>query len=271
MNEIIEISDETTSPILSGDMTSPEVESPSEQQSQTQSQPQSQSQPQNQSHSQHQQPQLNNGTSVQPTVKIVYKYSKLSLRETLLYLNSQIDQLFALKQTPNSSDNLKSMYRKSILPHLLQIRRQNRQEKNDLESKYEKAKKLNQKLYDLQESCECLAFQASCLKSEVSSVREKFSSDEVIAMDIESTNEINYRFDVNAVAKLDHETRMRRLDEEEARRKELMEKLKKLDEDTKTIEVVCTQSEHQLNQVKPSIRQLLDKVGPTLQPSKPVG
>lgn len=195
----------------------------------------------------------------------VYKYSDLTLRETLIFLKSQIEQV--------SPENLKCMYRKSILPHLLQIRRQNRQEKNNLESKFEKAKELNQKLINLQEACDCLSYKASCLKFEVSSVKEQAKSSEIIAMDTDSANNdelMNYRFDVNAVAQLDHESRMRQLDEEETKRKELLERLKKIEDETKTIENACSQSENKLNQVKPPIRQLLEKVEPILQINKPV-
>lgn len=179
------------------------------------------------------------------------------LSETLIYLNSLI----------GSSKDLKSIYKQSILPHLLQIRRQNRQEKNDLESKFNRAKELNQKLIYLQELCDSLSYKASCLKSEVSGVKEQAISNEIIPMDTDSTNNnemMSLRFDVNAVAQLDHESRMRRLDEEEAKRKELIEKLRKLDEDTKIIETSCSLSDNKLHQVKPYIKQLLDKVETTI-------
>ena len=78
-------------------------------------------------------------------------------------------------------------------------------------------------------------------------------------------NGVDDYFDPEIVARLDHSARMRRVEEEEVKRKSLIKRLAQLEEETKNIEVSCLQSTNSLNQVKPYIKQLLDRVGPTLQ------
>lgn len=178
-----------------------------------------------------------------------------TLKDQLIELKSKVDQVLTLKQTPDSAGTIKNFYATDVVDQLMQLRRTNRAEKDGLEERLKKAKELNGKLILLQEECDCLMFETACLSVEV-------DTDEMthgMESDTETSAENGY-----LEAKVAHEARLRSLEDEEIKRRELMDKLSRLSENTKEIEKLCTTNSDQLNQVKPSIKQLLDKVSSTL-------
>jgi len=198
-----------------------------------------------------------------------------NLKETLTILQGHVDQALSLKSNPEGQNAIQQLYRNEVLPHLLQLRRLNRVGKDSLATKYQKLKEWNQKLIDLQQTCDSLSFESSCLKAEVNSVRDRASQSQALTNGHDNEQAMGDEplggdgieiFDVDAVAKLDHETRMRILDEEEDKRRSLRAKLSQLSEETKNIELSCLQTTNQLNQVKPYIRQLVEKVEPSFAP-----
>lgn len=183
-------------------------------------------------------------------------------------LKSGYDKIVALKKTPGySQEELQEVYKTDILPYLLQLRHQNRKEKDELEEKSSKIKELYEQLRDLQQMCDSLSFMASCLESQAAILdgepANKSTTTHIV--DIKDSNTTNDSFDLNAVSKLDHETRMQLLDEEEKKRKELQTKLIEINAETKIFELTCSQTTSHLNEVKPHIKLLLEKVGPTIQ------
>lgn len=156
----------------------------------------------------------------------------MSLLPLIQSLKTSFDNLSASSQETMKAD----YYRAEILPLLLQLRKTNRLEKNNLEAKHSQIRNLNQRLASLQQSNENLLFEAACLGSptkEIELVEEE-------------------------VRKLDHQGRMNYLDEEEERRKDLQKNLASLNEELKELEKLYSQSAEQFNEVKPHIKQLLD-------------
>lgn len=195
----------------------------------------------------------------------------LELKEMLNILRSKVESAGNIKKDREATLNL---YKAEILPNLLQLRRLNRDSKDRLEEKHEKVKELSQRLVSSHQACQNLLFEASCLDHEVASAKERLSPRKVpvgaqsgAELNIESGqgNDMSF-FDVEKVGRLDHETRTRLLEEEERRRKKLRDELEALTKETENIEVICEQSAQQLDQVKPYIKQLIDKVAP-IQPS----
>lgn len=175
------------------------------------------------------------------------------MNDALQFIKTKVDEVVKLKQIPGNMEQIKELYKTELIPHMLTLRRLNRIEKNNMESNNKRVKELNQKLVSLHQECDCLTFEASCLGFEVSSVRP-------------TKNTIEDGIEPEMNGKPDHSTRMKLLEEEEIRRKELKDVLARLVEETKEIESLCSSSTTQIDQVKPYIRQLLEKVGPTLQP-----
>lgn len=213
-------------------------------------------------------------------------------------LKPGVEKILALKQNSeeDSSERVQEIYRNEILPTLLQLRLQNRIEKDLLEERSKKVKELNHKLIDLQESCDSISFLTSCLNADVeqmklgvtskvitrpsiagllnpqtnglSSTGTTQSSDESAYMDADDAVDV---FDIKVVEKFDHDMRMRLLDEEELRRKDLQERLKESSKETKAIEATCSQGAIKLDQVKPYIKQLLEKAGPVVNAKELIG
>lgn len=192
-------------------------------------------------------------------------------------LKSGCDKVFVLKQTTGAtSEDVIGLYRTELLPDLLKLRAQNRLEKDQLEEKCENVKKLFDEFNDLQEICDSFSFMVSSIKSDVVSQRKqdevasnspvKRLTNGISTPSKESADDI---FDLDSVIKLDHETRMRMLDEEERRRRDLQEQLSQSNADIKAYEISCTQSTSQMNEVKPHIKLFIDKVAPILQQPSP--
>lgn len=196
----------------------------------------------------------------QPTIEAMSQ-TEQPLSGTLLSLKTQIESLVALRLTqPIETEKLVNIYRTQLTPNLLMLRSKQRSEMEQLESCSEKLKELNRELLNLQEQCDCVIYEGSCLGSEVEGVKQeacKSKSESPMKNGCDS-------FDPEAIGELDHETRMRLLDEEETKRKTLLDKKNELDEETTKIAQLNAECASQLNEVKPYIKQLLDKVSPTL-------
>lgn len=164
----------------------------------------------------------------------------MDLLPILQSLKSDVDQIAIYKQTSDNNEQIQELYMNSILPNLLQLRKINRIEKNHHESKNNRIRDLNKTLTSLQHTYDCLAFEASCLNPRV-----------IIS-------------DAEALRGVDHETRMKCLDEEEDKRKNLQEKLAQLTAETKDLESLYSASSNELKSVKPYVVQLLDKLGPKI-------
>lgn len=156
----------------------------------------------------------------------------MDLLPLLQTLKGIFDNLPVAEQRPD----LRELYKSDILPHLLQLRKSNRSEKHNLEIKHEKIKNLNHQLSSLQQSNDNLQFEAACLGTPTK--------------DVELADE--------EVRKLDHISRMRYLDEEEERRKDLQRKLTQLNNEMKDLEKLYLQSADEFKEVKPYVKQLLD-------------
>lgn len=176
-------------------------------------------------------------------------------------LKSGFDKILALKNTPNyTPEELEEVYKTDLLPYLVQLRLQNRKEKNALQEKSFKIKELYEQLTDLQEACESLSFMISCLKSQAGQPTDKRHTEHTF-----SNNTTNDSFDLTSVIKLDHETRMQTLEEEEFKRKELQDRLTEINSETKIYELACSQATNHLNEVRPHIKIMLERVAPTIQ------
>lgn len=180
-----------------------------------------------------------NGSSNQKSHIIFrHKFDNLTLKDSLIHLRGKFDDARALK---SDGDSLKEFYRNEFLPHMLQLRRLNRIEKDRLYNKNERIKDLNLKIMNLQQQYDCLSFEASCQLYRVG------GGDLPKKVTIE-----------------DHVTRMQSLDEEELKRKEFEEKLIQLSEETVSIEQACSENSQKLAQVKPYVKQLVERVVPLL-------
>lgn len=164
--------------------------------------------------------------------------------DTLQLLKTKMDQALLEKEK-------QVFYREELLPVMLQLRKRNRIEKNKLELNHNKVRDLNKKLINLQHECECLDFEASCLSSEIEGVKPPTKTPLV--------NGFGNHFDVDIVSQLDHQTRIQKLEEEETKRKKLIDQLSQLEEETKSIEIACSNNANKVNNVKPYIKQLLEK------------
>lgn len=194
------------------------------------------------------------------------------LQETLRQLRLKVDEVFVLKQQPDNLTNVKEFYKTDLLPHLLQIRKLNRSEKNALEAKYKKVKELSQVLYDTQQICDNLAFEADCLVTEVGKVSPLVRTShneqtaEMNGMEVDSAQQNGKYFDSDVVGRDDHITRLRLLDEEQAKRIALQEKLLQIKAEARDLESARRHNVAQLNQLKPPIKQLIEKVD-TVKPN----
>lgn len=181
---------------------------------------------------------LNSQSSMNSTTLGSYK-----LVDLLKELQQKTHQLMEQRQASNNVDGLQIKYQNEILPILLRLRQANRREKDELELKSQKTKDLNSRLQLLDDGHKCLKFEAAVL------------GDRIARFKLPPLTELNG---------LDHETKMVKLDEEEAKRRRLQEALAQLNNEVSSIEHSSLQGSKQLNIVKPYIRQLLDKIGPTL-------
>lgn len=155
-----------------------------------------------------------------------------TLKSTLQFLKDKVDEISLLKESGDKS-HVEEVYKNELVPHLIRVRRLNRIERDNLESKYNKIKDLNKELLKLEQSCNCLKFEAACSRSGLD------SSEDLINIDDNS-------------AQL--------LDQEEERRRVYQEKKFKLEEETNAIEELFTSTASMVEDWKPSIKQLLDKV-----------
>lgn len=165
-----------------------------------------------------------------------------------MILKSKLDDALGVKHTLGQPA-FTEIFHNEIAPILISLRKENRDEKNRVEEKNKKIKELYRKLLTIQDACDCIEFEVDCLRCDVATIRNSIDSDSA---------------DKNG-SDIDHETRMRLLDEEEIKRKELQRKLAALNDETKDIEIACSRKADQLNQVKPYIKILLDKVSPSLR------
>lgn len=150
-------------------------------------------------------------------------------------LKSNIDRIIALKQSsPDSTEEIKKIYLHDILPILIQLRYQNRLEKDSLDKNVKKIQEFNARLFEIKEIYDGLSFMTSCL-----------------AADLGNSG------DVQELSSEDHLLRLNKLDEEEAERKNLQLKLAELNESYKKIEALSYHGADKLNRVKPYIEQLL--------------
>lgn len=181
-----------------------------------------------------------------------------SLAAVLVQLRTQIESLAALPTEQIQKEQLIDTYRAELTPYLLELRKKQRLEMDSLEARHDKLRLLNKELVNLQEKCDCVIYEASCLGSEEEEVKPKAcGSDSPVKNGYDS-------FQPEAIEKLDHETRMRLLDEEETRRKNLVDKMNQLNDETNKIALLNADCASQINEVKPYVKQLLDKVTPTL-------
>lgn len=189
----------------------------------------------------------------------------IQLRETLQTLRTHIDLVEGIREDREATLKL---YKTEILPRVLLLRQLNRNSKDKLEEKHERVKELNRRLHIPYETCNNLIFEVSYLKYEVDVAKEKLStkneqvdSEGDVQMENEPMveNKIDF-FDAEKVGMFDHQTRVKMLEEEETKRKALCEKLSHLKEETDNIELICSQTEEQLDQIKPFIKQLVDRV-----------
>lgn len=185
--------------------------------------------------------------------------SEQSLTQVLLAIKTQIESLVALRNAgPIDTEQLMKIYRTELVPNLLELRNRQRLDMDELESRHRKLKELNQELLNLQDQCDCVTYEASCLGSEVNDVKQKAcKSESPVKNGCDS-------FNLDTIGKLDHETKMRLLDEEEVKRKALVEKMNELNDETTKIAQLNAECASQIDNVKPYIKQLLDKVSPAL-------
>lgn len=159
----------------------------------------------------------------------------MELSPNLQFLKSTFESISTRRQ----ETDIMVLYKSEILPHLLQLRRANRIDKNNLELKHSRIKDLSQKLASLQQSNENLMFEAACLGTSANITKDLVIADEELQ-------------------KLDHPGRMKYLDEEEERRKDLQKRLSQLVDEMKELEKLYSQSAEQFGQVKPYVKQLLE-------------
>lgn len=185
----------------------------------------------------------------------------VDLRNCLIQLKQKVEALVSMKRGKTDNEAIDQYYKTQLLPLILKVRRLNRLEKNELDSMTRKAKVLNQDLRTLSETCACLEFEAACLSKDVSNVPIPKRPTKKLN---ELSNNLNGDiFDIDLVAGHDHQTRMRLLDEEQDKRRQLQQKLINLTDELNTIERSSTINARQLDQVKPYIRQLLEKIEQT--------
>lgn len=165
-----------------------------------------------------------------------------TLKQTLLELKSKVDIISNTKQTPDTPYT-REQFQNEILPLLIALRGINRREKHESEAYCQRKKDYYQRLIAIQQLCECIEFEALCLKSDVDTIRHGLNNDC-------TRNGLD----------VDHATRMQLLDAEENRRRELQKKLNELTEETKEIELSYSKKADSINQVRPYIKQLLEKV-----------
>lgn len=182
------------------------------------------------------------------------------LRDCLIELRQKTDKLFTMKKLQSTPEEVATFYKAEVTPLLLNVRRHNRKEKNDLESRNKRTKELHQNLRLLAETCNSLEFEVSCLQNEVSNIPKVKQQLQITNMNGPNSDD-NEIFDVDTVFKQDHKSRMRLLDEEQDRRRLLQQKLVHLSDEIDTIERSSNLNNKQLDQVKPFIKQLLDKIG----------
>lgn len=187
--------------------------------------------------------------------------NQLSLKDCLMDLKLKVENLQNLRKMQPTQEDLANFYKTDILPLLLQVRKINRMEKNELESLNKKIREMNQNLRTIAENCDCLEFEAAWIRNDVNKVTATDKPEE-LSNGIPTKPSINH-FDVNSVALKDHETRMRLLDDEQDRRRQLQQRLVHLNEEINSIERSTNLNSKQLEQVKPFIRQLLDKIAQT--------
>lgn len=190
-------------------------------------------------------------------------------------LKSSVDRVITLRQLPqeDSAEDIKKIYKHDILPILLKLRYQNRQEKDSTEQQCKKFQELYEKLFKMREAYDSLYFMTSCLNADADDMKQNVSSSKTLDKVSPDSNGLSQEskssglgseleeslFDVKNVENYDHETRMNMLAEEETKRKELEVRLAELNEQYKKVESVYYQGADKLNRVKPYIKQLLDK------------
>lgn len=190
----------------------------------------------------------------------------IKFQEIVNNLRSELDE-FSRNHATSDGDNEKSKaeYQTNIIPKLLQLRKLNRISKERIEEKSDRINQFNRMLVNLREQCDNITFEASCLKHEVSCAKKRLSPTKSRDngdnhMKLELNGSDTAVFDIDEVGLMSHAERLQIIDQEEAKRRGLQERLAEATAETDEISLVCEDSSAQLNRLKPYIKQLLDKV-----------
>lgn len=97
-------------------------------------------------------------SELQPTYIFSDKNIGLSLKNTLIELQKHISNAKQLKQQGNSTDDLKSFYKQTIIPHILELRRLNREQMLTIDNELQKIEKLSEKIKTISMNTDCLWF-----------------------------------------------------------------------------------------------------------------
>lgn len=156
-----------------------------------------------------------------------------TMYRTMQLLKSKVDEISVLKQA-GDREKVEEIYRKEMVPHMLRLRGSHREEIDSLQDRAKKIQGINEQLMRLYRQCDCVEYQVARMGSLLINPED--------------------------IPKLDHETRLKLLDEELAKRKELQKKYGELERETRQIEELCSSTGSMVEDLKPYIRQLIDKV-----------
>lgn len=182
------------------------------------------------------------------TEEVVIDYPTANLKDTLRSLKIKLDQVLEFKKSPDNQESITRCYKEEIRPLLLATRHYNRVNKKRLLAMADGVRKVDLELTMLQSVYDSLYYKACCLDADA---RQKRCETNVT--NIETIDSLE-----------NHNEKMQALDKEEIRRRELHLRLSKLEEETKQLEVSCSKGEKQLKEVKPYVKQLVEKANTTL-------
>lgn len=182
-------------------------------------------------------------------------------KEILRSISSQVESIESIRHDRGA---VLEFYKSNLLPNLLQLRHRSRASKDKLEEQHDRVNKLNANLVRLQEHSSNLAFEAACLANEVESAKNKWSSpkkvdaDGDVEMIHQNGNDVDF-FAMDKVAGLSHEEKLKILEDEEMKRKDLQAKLVVIKEETQKTASESETTEQQLLNLKPIIQTLVQQ------------
>lgn len=188
-----------------------------------------------------------------------------SLKEALGKLKEFMDKALELKQSQKLNE-LDTFYHETMIPYLIELRKLNRFQQTSLDSELKKLRQFNQRILESQMNRDCFLFEASRLEAESAGIRNSYSAGDICKGSPSNEHTLIICAEKNdEKMQEEHLIRMKQLDDERERRKDLWKKLACVQEETTDVEQKSNKCEEQLQTVKPLMNKLVATVHSTIK------